>query len=178
MDGYVGAAATCCLAYMSCQSRRLARPALPGSSSKHSRTRTYSAACTRKCSVVHPIASLLLPPARCRLLAARLQICAGISHMHSRGFAHMDLKPHNVLIKRPAAAQQVQQQQQQRLLTAAANPASIPRPGSRPRIRATALPDSDEEVDLEVGASLVSQLCALEDDCTEQTGSGGFILAF
>lgn len=83
------------------------------------------------------------------------QICAGVSHMHSRGYAHMDLKPHNVLIKSPATAQQHQQQQRQ--LTAAANPASLPRPGSRPRIRATVLPDSDEEVDLEAGASLVSR---------------------
>jgi hypothetical protein len=72
----------------------------------------------------------------------------------------MDLKPHNVLIKRPATAQQQQHQQQRQLSTTAANPGSIPQPGSRPRIRATALPDSDEEFDLEAGASLVSlSLC-------------------
>lgn len=127
------------------RSQRLACTA--AAASTHTRA-SGALACTRTCR----------PPRRCccRLLAARPQICAGVSHMHSRGFAHMDLKPHNILIKRPATTQQ---QQQQRLLTAAANPGSIPRPGSRPRIRATALPDSDEEVDLEAGASLVSQLC-------------------
>lgn len=128
-----------------CRAQRLAH--LHGNSSTHLRR------CMHTTNVPSTMSLLLLPPAR----RAPLQICAGVSHMHSRGFAHMDLKPHNVLIKRPATSQQ----QQQRLLTAAANTGSIPRPGSRPRIRATALPDSDEEVDLEAGASLVSQLCRI-----------------
>jgi serine/threonine protein kinase len=79
------------------------------------------------------------------LVSCCLQICAGVGHMHSRGYAHMDIKPHNVLIKRPAS-----QQQQM-------GPSSTPRLGSRPRIRATAMPDSDEETDVESGTSLVSR---------------------
>lgn len=55
----------------------------------------------------------------------------------------MDIKPHNVLVKRPAS-----QQQQM-------GSSSVPRSGSRPRIRAMAMPDSDEEMDLEAGTSLV-----------------------
>eukprot|EP00775_Hariotina_reticulata_P010618 gene10618-10776_t len=40
------------------------------------------------------------------------QVCAGVGHMHSRGYAHMDIKPHNVLIKRPNSSPQKRQQQQ------------------------------------------------------------------
>ncbi|WIA39605.1 hypothetical protein OEZ86_005687 [Tetradesmus obliquus] len=46
------------------------------------------------------------------------QICAGAAHMHSRGYAHMDIKPHNVLIRRPrssSSSSRAQRQQQQQL---------------------------------------------------------------
>ncbi|WIA19338.1 hypothetical protein OEZ85_003970 [Tetradesmus obliquus] len=46
------------------------------------------------------------------------QICAGVAHMHSRGYAHMDIKPHNVLIRRPrssSSSSRAQRQQQQQL---------------------------------------------------------------
>jgi hypothetical protein len=76
--------------------------------------------------------------------AAGVQVCSGVAHMHSRGYAHLDIKPHNVLIQRPST-----QQQQQ-------GPLTVPRSSSRPRLKAAAVPDSDDETDLEAGTSLVS----------------------
>lgn len=45
------------------------------------------------CSQQHMLRLLLLPPHK--------QVCAAVAHMHSRGFAHFDVKPHNVLLRRP-----------------------------------------------------------------------------
>lgn len=77
--------------------------------------------------------------------------------MHSRGYAHMDLKPHNVLIRRPRSQQQHQP-----------GPVSVPRSASRPRIRAAAAAaaDSGDEGDIEAGTSLVSPrgLGCLDED--------------
>jgi hypothetical protein len=61
----------------------------------------------------------------------------------------MDIKPHNVLLQRPST-----QQQQQ-------GPLTVPRSSPRPRLKAAAVPDSDEETDLEAGTSLVS-MCMRE----------------
>ncbi|KAF6249724.1 kinase-like domain-containing protein [Scenedesmus sp. NREL 46B-D3] len=49
------------------------------------------------------------------------QVCSGVGHMHSKGYAHMDIKPHNILIRRPhssrgsSKAQRHRQQRQQQL---------------------------------------------------------------
>lgn len=68
--------------------------------------------------------------------------------MHSRGYAHMDIKPHNVLIQRPAR----QQQQQQ-----GPGSASMLRMGARAQGRLAAAADNDNDGgDLEAGTSLVS----------------------
>jgi serine/threonine kinase 16 len=36
------------------------------------------------------------------VLSILLQLCLGVQHMHSKGYVHRDIKPHNMLIARPA----------------------------------------------------------------------------
>jgi hypothetical protein len=88
------------------------------------------------------------------------QICAGVAHMHSRGYAHMDIKPHNVLIRRPHSSSRGSSRTQRQ---------QLPRPPSARQMVMTAGAGDDYDADgagdgeetglaadIEAGRSLVS----------------------
>jgi len=75
--------------------------------------------------------------------------------MHSRGYAHMDIKPHNVLIKRPNSPPPLRQRQQQPVLLT-----SPPRLTAPAVARAVAGEDEeleaeDDEADGDLGAGRI-----------------------